>query len=594
MKQEHNDLYDEVQVLDNLPIDLLVLDRHLHIIWVNKQFLASSGYAQNILRDTDFTSYVDASSRRELKRILTGQNFGVRYSNIPVNFRTIENQYHSYTLSTAPFQSAENPDLIHCVLTDIEEHQELEQSLLKNQQRLFHIQDIAQVGTFKLDTQDNTIWLDSLAHEILRVDDGEVRSLANLVSRIHVEDKAQVIEAFEEIQQVSNCQMSSLEFRLEVGEQYIWLAINLGSILREERPQILMATVQDITVRKKSEEAVVELKNRLEIAVDSAEIGIVDYNFETRQYFFSGSATGIFELESDRFNFLSMVSKEDRVRLLKLFDLDYLRRSDRINEKIAIRTKSRKKYLDCCFQVLKDRFGHPIRLVGAVVDITLGEMQKLQMQESLKENTIVFRELHHRVKSNLQLLSSILFLNMHRLENDNDRFLIENYHKRILRMARMHEYLLDHDNVRTVDIIAFVENVVYEFNTSDVFVDFEILESEESAISESTVETAMILGGLLSEIINNISIHGIRTGEKNRINVTVSTFSSYIEIVIKQPLANIPKNVLKSDGLGASIIQTLASKLDLELTTSADSFFIRWEAAMEHSHSDAASVQFQY
>ena len=95
--------------------------------------------------------------------------------------------------------------------------------------------------------------------------------------------------------------------------------------------------------------------------------------------------------------------------------------------------------------------GFPERMTGVVVDITERKQQELMLSSSLKEKEILLKEVHHRVKNNLQIISSMLYLQSLHLDDEavSDMFKISL--NRVKSMALVHEFLYQTDNFNHID-----------------------------------------------------------------------------------------------------------------------------------------------
>lgn len=93
-------------------------------------------------------------------------------------------------------------------------------------------------------------------------------------------------------------------------------------------------------------------------------------------------------------------------------------------------------------------------------DITQQFEREAFIHKSLNEKELLLREIHHRVKNNLQVISSLVSLQEAQFENEHDRKLMSDTIFRIQSMAHLHEFLYQSENLESIDVKAYLEEVV--------------------------------------------------------------------------------------------------------------------------------------
>ncbi|MBN1533002.1 MAG: hypothetical protein JXA20_10095 [Spirochaetes bacterium] len=139
----------------------------------------------------------------------------------------------------------------------------------------------------------------------------------------------------------------------------------------------------------------------------------------------------------------------------------------------------------------------------------VGERKRYEqeLKKSLDEKEMLLRELHHRVKNNLQVVSSLLNLEGMKTEDPVVMEFLDNSQGRIKTMQMVHEMLYASHEVSRIDLGAFLEKIVYSvkhsFDTGQCRVDVTVL-VEESAID---IESAIPCGLIVNEIATNAMKH---------------------------------------------------------------------------------------
>ena len=138
-----------------------------------------------------------------------------------------------------------------------------------------------------------------------------------------------------------------------------------------------------------------------------------------------------------------------------------------------------------------------------VRDITAKTIAERKIKDSLLEKEILLKEVHHRVKNNMQVVSSLIQLQASTLRHEEDRLLLSETQQRIKTMAQIHESLYRSDDLGSIDAASYIGAIVedlklaYMDTSGSVRIDLE-LESAECSMDE-----AVPLGLIVNEIVSN-------------------------------------------------------------------------------------------
>lgn len=89
-----------------------------------------------------------------------------------------------------------------------------------------------------------------------------------------------------------------------------------------------------------------------------------------------------------------------------------------------------------------------------------------QMEDNLREKNILLKEVHHRVKNNLQMISSIMNMKIRKARSPETRFTIRRLQERVLGLATVHRNLYQTDNLTRTDAGALLREVIAQFTTT--------------------------------------------------------------------------------------------------------------------------------
>ncbi|MBN1993197.1 MAG: PAS domain-containing protein [Anaerolineae bacterium] len=142
---------------------------------------------------------------------------------------------------------------------------------------------------------------------------------------------------------------------------------------------------------------------------------------------------------------------------------------------------------------------------GAIYDITERKQAEEQLQTSLREKEALLREIHHRVKNNLQVVCALLDLQAGAITDAQAKIAFQESHNRVRSMAQIHEQLTHAANLAQVDMAAYVQELVnslqmvYDMDTISIKID----------VSGVTLPFDLVspCGLLINELVSNAMKH---------------------------------------------------------------------------------------
>jgi two-component sensor histidine kinase len=204
--------------------------------------------------------------------------------------------------------------------------------------------------------------------------------------------------------------------------------------------------------------------------------------------------------------------------------------------------------------------------IGAGVNMLGEELETSTV--SLKEKEQLLKEIHHRVKNNLQIVSSLLSLQTDQIFDKKYLELIAESRNRINSMALVHEMLYSSKDLSKIEISEYIErlcrsvhqsfskpksNIKFEFNIEPrLFFD---------------IDHMIPIGLILNETVSNCFKYAF-TGNKGQITIELSSQKKEYKLVIKDDGVGLPPNfnAEKDGNLGIQLIWMLVDQLDGKIT----------------------------
>lgn len=167
-----------------------------------------------------------------------------------------------------------------------------------------------------------------------------------------------------------------------------------------------------------------------------------------------------------------------------------------------------------------------------------------RLEKSLREKEVLLREVHHRVKNNLQLVSSMLDLQADTVGDERARELIEEAHRRVRSIAMVHQRLYQHEDIEQVD---FAE---YASALTDYLSGIHRGEGESARIeleaqpTPMRLETAIPCGLILNELTTNALRHAFDGGPPGHIAVEIApTGAGEIRMAVVDDGVGLPESI---------------------------------------------------
>jgi len=202
--------------------------------------------------------------------------------------------------------------------------------------------------------------------------------------------------------------------------------------------------------------------------------------------------------------------------------------------------------------------------IGVIRDISQRKKAELQIRNSLREKERLLSEIHHRVKNNMQMVSTLLELQSSCIAPENAQEAFLSSVDRINSMAMIHEKLYESRNFGEIELDSYINDLAYELITTyQGSKDIEVKFSLEPIMIE--IDSAITLGLLLNELITNTLKHAFVNRETGIINISLKKLEieNYLELIIRDNGVGIAiEKIAPSDNsLGMQLIQGFITEL---------------------------------
>jgi len=463
------------------------------------------------------------------------------------------------------------------VAMEITESKRAEAALLASEARLRLALDAARVAAWEYSPATHKVTLSENAETVLGLPQRHETSDQGY-RLIHPDDverhRALVTQAIAE----GSSYVS--EYRFAAQERIIWLAEHGRAVLDPLGETCrLVGVVQNITQRKLAELELERVRNQLAEAQRIAHLGSWEYVAATEQTIWSDEEKRIYGLEpsqpSPEYDLMlrQFIHPDDATELDQRFRTAMQDGAVFENEHRIIRPDGSVRFVYNKAQPYFDSAGKLIRYVGATLDVTERKQAEEALRASLREKEALLREIHHRVKNNLQVVSSMVSLQAGEAANDAIREVLQDVTNRVRSMALVHEKLYQSADLAQVDFAEYAESLIHylwrAYRTTAAGVQLS-LELEAVAIP---IHAAVPCGLILNELAGNALKHAFPGGRGGTVTVSLrAEAGGRVCLRVRDNGIGLPAGFDWRSGksLGLHLVQMFAEQLGADVQVASD------------------------
>lgn len=364
----------------------------------------------------------------------------------------------------------------------------------------------------------------------------------------------------------------------------LFISFLSASSLKDEEGKVFgaMGVSRDITAAKKAEEELRLSEERHRAVYDQAYIGIARIGRVGRFLLVNQRLCDMFGYSSEELYkkaFFELTHPSEVGESLKKWDA-LLSGEIRnfTSEQIYLHKNGSQIYANLTVSLVRDTSGSPNYYVAVFEDITVRKQQEKELQESLKEKEVLLKEVHHRVKNNMQVISSILNLQSSYIKDETAVEMLRESQDRIKSMAFIHESLYQGKNLSHVKFSEYVRNLVsnlfhtYGVNKAGLKLKFDL---DEVFLN---LDTSIPCGLIINELISNALKYAFTDREKGELSVTLKKIEGgKLKLEIADDGKGFPKEINWKDteSLGLQLVVTLAGQIrgDIQMETKKGTTF---------------------
>ncbi|MEN9202151.1 MAG: PAS domain S-box protein [Thermostichus sp. DG_1_6_bins_120] len=347
-------------------------------------------------------------------------------------------------------------------------------------------------------------------------------------------------------------------------------------------PSYFLSQILDITERKKAEAALRQSELSLRGIFEQAALGIAIMDWRGYAIKVNPALEEMLGYSAGELASMSLCDfthPEDAPKNWQLFQeiLKGQREHYRL-EKRYIHRNGQVFWCRLAVSCVRDSDGKNLFTIGIFEDITEEKRAELQIQAALQEKEILLREIHHRVKNNLQIISSLLRLQADQIKSRKYARVFKDAGSRIQAMSLIHEGLYQSNSLAAVDLNQYLHNLISNLFHSYGVNPGNIRANIRAEGIRLNLDEAVLCGLIINELVTNSLKYAFPKGRSGEIRVHFSQTYEYTQLRVSDNGIGLPPqfDFKETQSLGLQLVATLTEQLEgtVELRNKSGTTFI--------------------
>jgi PAS domain S-box-containing protein len=555
------------QLIDHSPIGVAVVRRDLRYVLANPayQAIVNAPVVGRTIKEA-FPPDVAQTIEPLVQHVLcSGQ---------ATEFREYEVPRHSqiwWNVSEIPLHdSAGNTEAVLLLAQEVTKQKLADETLRKSQAMLADAERVANIGSWEWDLRSGEVhWSDQMYRIFGQLRGSFIPTYDRFLTLIHPDDREYADQTIQS--SLARGEWRTVEYRVfnSTGDPRIILAQADVTVDDERQPRRVVGTAIDITERKLTEQKLLENRKHLAWVLQTTGIGLwlnelplgeLNWDDRTRQLFFI--PPGI-EPTADMFFLRLHPEDQEPTRLAVEAALrDHTLYS--IDHRAVDPATGTVRWIRSAGQATCAADGTPLRFDGINYDITERKLAEERIRTALSEKEVLLKEVHHRVKNNMQVVSSLLALHAAQLSDPVMRTVLQDVTHRVRSMALVHEKLYQSADMACVDFADYATSLLnYLWRAHGASATGICLKLDLEAVQIS-VNSAVPCGLILNELVSNSLKHAFPNQTQGEVSVSLRSHSQgQVCMRVRDSGIGLPVgfNWPHTEALGLRLVQMLAGQL---------------------------------
>jgi two-component sensor histidine kinase len=221
---------------------------------------------------------------------------------------------------------------------------------------------------------------------------------------------------------------------------------------------------------------------------------------------------------------------------------------------------------------LHDQAGNIIGAIESIRDITEHKLAGEKIKGSLLEKETMLKEIHHRVKNNMQVISSLLDLQAAKLPDEKSREIFQDSINRVSTMASIHNQLYQSEDLTWVDFGGFIRDLVGNLRQSYGRSESPVAIEVETSDMHLGIESSVPCGLIVNELVSNALKHAFPGGRDGEIDVGMRSEKDLIVLTVRDNGIGFPESIdhTEAKSLGLELVNILVGQIGGKIDIQVD------------------------
>ena len=234
----------------------------------------------------------------------------------------------------------------------------------------------------------------------------------------------------------------------------------------------------------------------------------------------------------------------------------------------VVRPDGEIRWAACKGAPLYDNDGRIVRLLGIFQDVTERRLAEERTRASLREKEVLLREIHHRVKNNLQVVSSLLSLQARQTASEEASAVLQDSCRRIQLMAEIHNRLYRSSDLAQIAFDDFLRSLAEDVIAAHQRGEDQVhLEADLEPLTLN-IDTAIPVSQIVSELVSNAVKHAFSGRRGGNLRLRLWRSDEKLNLLVEDDGIGLREDQVPGSGntLGLKVVQALVEQLDGNIT----------------------------
>ena len=429
-------------------------------------------------------------------------------------------------------------------------------------------------GVVVLDTQERIMDYNPAAENLLKLDNSSIGKSASIE-----------LQMWNEISPRGK-KDGKMDIKLEKSEE--WVEVQFAPVYQGGLFSGWIYIFEDISIRKNAEEHIIKSERKYRELADLLPQTVFETDVDANLTFMNKYAFEMFGYSqndlSNGLSILELIVEEDRS--LSREKIRKVIRGQVSGDEYTAQRRDNTKFPIILHSnpIIQNGIHEGFR--GIIIDISELKNAEEKIVASLKEKEVLLQEIHHRVKNNMQIISSLLSLQAIHTGSEEAAEILKESRGRVKSMAMIHEKLYHSHNLSQLNIEEYLNNLVQDILRSYSGVSSRITANVDVEDVYLNIDTALPMGLLVNELISNSIKHAFPEG-KGDIDVKLELNGNEYILTVSDNGIGLPEDVdpFQASSLGLKLVVSLSIQLEgnLEVRRDGETSFILTFSELEYN-----------